>query len=95
MDDGLELTLGFHAANNLIGALLLDWTVFQTHSILKDVEPQAGIDVIPVLVIYPILLYIFSKKLLERMERKSRIDLIKINKQHIKTNGKNNLSECS
>jgi hypothetical protein len=41
MDDGLELTLGFHAANNLIGALLLDWTVFQTHSILKDVEPQA------------------------------------------------------
>jgi hypothetical protein len=66
MDEGLELSLGFHAANNLIGALLVtsDWTVFQTHSILKDVsEPQAGIDVIlPVLVIYPILLYIFSKK---------------------------------
>jgi membrane protease YdiL (CAAX protease family) len=66
MDDGLELALGFHAANNLIGALLVtsDWTVFQTHSILKDIsEPEAGIDVIlPVLVIYPILLYIFSKK---------------------------------
>ena len=66
MDDGLELALGFHAANNLIGALLVtsDWTVFQTHSILKDVsEPKAGMEVIvPVVVIYPILLYIFNKK---------------------------------
>jgi membrane protease YdiL (CAAX protease family) len=66
LDEGLELALGFHAANNLVGALLVtsDWTVFQTHSILKDIsEPQAGFDVIlPVVVIYPILLYIFSKK---------------------------------
>jgi hypothetical protein len=66
MDEGLELALGFHAANNLVGALLVtsDWTVFQTHSILKDIsDPQAGFDVIlPVVVIYPILLYIFSKK---------------------------------
>lgn len=66
MDDGMELSLGFHAANNLIGALLVtsDWTVFQTHSILKDMaEPQAGFDVIlPVLIIFPILLFIFSKK---------------------------------
>lgn len=66
MDEGLELALGFHASNNLIGALLVtsDWTVFQTHSVLKDIsEPQAGVDVIlPVVVVYPILLYIFSKK---------------------------------
>lgn len=66
MDDGMELSLGFHAANNLIGALLVtsDWTVFQTHSILKDLaEPQAGFDVIlPVVIIFPILLFIFSKK---------------------------------
>lgn len=66
MDDGLELALGFHAANNLIGALLVtsDWTVFQTHSILKDVsEPAAGFDIFaPVLIIFPILLFIFSKK---------------------------------
>ena len=66
MDDGLELSLGFHAANNLIGALLVtaDWTVFQTHSILIDKsEPDiySGI-LIPVFVIYPILLFIFSKK---------------------------------
>lgn len=66
MDEGIELSLGFHAANNLIGALLVtsDWSVFQTHSIFKDMsEPSAGLDVIlPVVVIYPILLFIFTKK---------------------------------
>jgi uncharacterized protein len=66
MDEGMELSLGFHAANNWVGALLItsDWTVFQTHSILKDVsEPSVGIDVLlPVIVVYPILLFIFSKK---------------------------------
>lgn len=66
MDEGAELALGFHAANNLIGALLVttDWTVFQTNSILKDIsEPTAGFDIIlPIVIIYPILLFIFSKK---------------------------------
>ena len=66
MDEGMELALGFHAANNLVGALLIssDWSAFQTNSIFKDVsEPSAGFDVIfPVVIIYPILLYIFSKK---------------------------------
>lgn len=66
MDEGMELALGFHAANNLIGALLVtsDWSVFQTHSLFKDTsEPSAGLDVIlPVVVIYPVLLFIFSKK---------------------------------
>ena len=66
MDEGLELSLGFHAANNLVGALLLtaDWTAFQTESLYRDVsEPTLGWDVfIPVLVVYPILLFIFSKK---------------------------------
>ncbi|MCK0159408.1 CPBP family intramembrane glutamic endopeptidase [Allomuricauda sp. F6463D] len=66
MDEGLELALGFHAANNLITALLVtsDWTAFQTDSIFKDVsEPVLGWDVlIPVLVVYPILLFAFSKK---------------------------------
>ncbi|WP_353076613.1 CPBP family intramembrane glutamic endopeptidase [Flavobacterium sp.] len=66
MDEGLELALGFHAANNLIGALLVtsDWSAFQTHSILKDVSvPSANFQIfIPILVIFPFLLYIFSKK---------------------------------
>ncbi|GAB4510736.1 MAG: CPBP family intramembrane metalloprotease [Allomuricauda sp.] len=66
MDEGLELALGFHAANNLITALLVtaDWTAFQTNSIFKDVsEPALGWDVlIPVFVVYPLLLMYFSKK---------------------------------
>ena len=66
MDEGLELALGFHAANNLIGALLVtsDWSAFQTHSILKDVSvPSGNFQIfIPILIIFPILLYIFSKK---------------------------------
>ena len=67
MDEGLELALGFHAANNLIASLLLtaDWTAFQTNSILKDVsDPSMGnLEIIfPVFVIYPIILFVLSKK---------------------------------
>jgi len=66
MDDGMELALGFHASNNLVGALLVtaDWSAFQTDSVLKDIsEPTVGFDILfPVLVIFPILLFIFSKK---------------------------------
>ncbi|WP_298476324.1 CPBP family intramembrane glutamic endopeptidase [uncultured Maribacter sp.] len=66
MDEGLELALGFHAANNLITALLVtaDWTAFQTDSIYRDIsDPELGLDVfIPIFVIFPILLYIFSKR---------------------------------
>lgn len=65
MDEGLELALGFHAANNLISALLVtaDWTAFQTHSIFKDIsEPSTGFEIIlPVFIIFPTLLFIFSK----------------------------------
>lgn len=68
MDEGLELSLGFHAANNLFTALLVtaDWTAFQTHSIFKDISDptEAGLaeTLFPVFVIFPILLFIFSKK---------------------------------
>ncbi|MEM8999616.1 MAG: CPBP family intramembrane glutamic endopeptidase [Bacteroidota bacterium] len=66
MDNGLELALGFHAANNLITALLVtaEWTAFQTNSIYKDVsEPGLGFDVlVPILVIFPIVLFLFSRR---------------------------------
>jgi uncharacterized protein len=66
MDEGIELALGFHAANNLVAALLVtsDWTVLQTHSIFKEVsQPSAGFEMVfPVFVVFPILLLIFSKK---------------------------------
>lgn len=66
MDDGLELALGFHAANNLFIALLVtaNWTVFQTDSIFIDIsEPKLGlIDFISPFIVYPVILIIFSKK---------------------------------
>lgn len=68
MDDGLELALGFHAANNLFTALLVtaDWTAFQTHSVLKDMSDPSEMALaeifIPVFVIFPILLFILAKK---------------------------------
>lgn len=65
MDDGLELALGFHAANNLTAALLVtaDWTAFQTNSLYRDVsDPVLGWDIlIPVFVVFPILLFVFSQ----------------------------------
>ena len=73
MDEGIELALGFHAANNLFTALLVtsSWTAFQTESILIDIsEPSLGIElVLSLVVLYPILLFIMSKKLrLDTME---------------------------
>lgn len=66
MDEGMELALGFHAGNNLVIALLVttDWTVFQTHSILKDIsEPAAGFEVLlPVFILYPIYLFLMAKR---------------------------------
>ena len=66
MDEGLELPLGFHAANNLVAALLVtaEWTAFNTESILRDVSsPVAGWDIwVSVLVIYPLILLIYAKK---------------------------------
>lgn len=67
MDEGIELALGFHAANNLFTALLVtaDWTALQTDSILKDIsepgEMAMGEIFIPIFVIFPILVFIFSK----------------------------------
>lgn len=66
MDEGLELALGFHAANNLVTALLVtaSWTAFQTESLLIDnSEPLLGMElIITFVVIYPLLAIIFAKK---------------------------------
>lgn len=65
MDDGLELALGFHAANNLLGALLVtaDSAVFQTDALfIYNGESNIYEILIQVFIIFPILLYIFSKK---------------------------------
>lgn len=66
MDEGLELALGFHAANNLVTALLVtaDSTAFQVDAIYKNVaDPTLEFDAfVPVFVIFPILLFIFARK---------------------------------
>ncbi|MEY4964276.1 MAG: hypothetical protein RLZZ323_1595 [Bacteroidota bacterium] len=66
LDEGMELALGFHFANNFVGAVLVtsDWSAFQTHAILKDVSnPSSLVDVLlPVVVIFPILLVLFARK---------------------------------
>ena len=66
MDEGLELALGFHAANNLTAALLVtaDWMVFQTDSAFRYIsDPTLDWYVlVPVFVVYPLLLLFLSKK---------------------------------
>jgi membrane protease YdiL (CAAX protease family) len=65
MDEGMELALGFHAANNIAAALLVttDWSAFQTHAILLDISEP---DLLPVYaalgVFYPLMLFIYAKK---------------------------------
>ena len=65
MDEGTELALGFHAANNMITALLItsDYSVFQTYSVFKDLsEPSLDYEAfLPVFVIFPLLIILFSK----------------------------------
>ena len=66
MDDGMELSLGFHAGNNVLISLLItaDWTVLQTDSVLKFVgDPKMSIaTIIPAVILYPVILLYFSKK---------------------------------
>tara|TARA_B100000524_G_scaffold11768_1_gene6823 strand:+ start:17 stop:733 length:717 start_codon:yes stop_codon:yes gene_type:complete len=68
MDEGMELALGWHAANNMVAALLVtaDWTALQTHSMLKDISnPESmplGEVLIPVLIFFPAILLIFARK---------------------------------
>lgn len=65
LDEGLELALGFHAANNITAALLLtsSWTAIQTDSIYIDMSPPSfGLaDMLPIFIGYPILLIILGK----------------------------------
>lgn len=65
MDDGIELSWGFHLANNIFGILVLtnDWQVLRTDAIFIDHSPPAaGWDMILMLVLfYPLMLFIFTK----------------------------------
>lgn len=69
MDDGIELALGFHFGNNLMAAILItsDFAALQTDAIFKYTEKQNSANllnetILSILIIYPILLFILSKK---------------------------------
>lgn len=64
MDEGMELSLGYHAGNNMLGALLVtsDWSAIQTDSVLTDISnPSLGIDVFFPMMIQIIMLLFFAK----------------------------------
>jgi membrane protease YdiL (CAAX protease family) len=68
MDDGLELALGFHFGNNLLAATLItsSWSALQTDAIFiytsKEATNSISEIILPVLILYPIILLIMSKK---------------------------------
>ena len=65
LDDGLELGMGYHAANNIFAAVILtnDWQVFHTDAMFIDTAPPSfGWDAILTLaIIQPLFLLIFGK----------------------------------
>jgi len=66
MDEGIELSLGFHAANNIIAAVLVtsSWVAFQTDALFIDIaEPTVDFEFfLPFIIFYPFVIFIFSKK---------------------------------
>ena len=66
MDDGIELSMGYHAVNNIFAALILtnDWQAFQTNALLIDhSDPIFGWDsILTLFVLQPLMLFLFSKK---------------------------------
>ena len=65
-DNGIELALGYHAANNIFAALMVtnNWQAFQTDAVFMDnADPGNGLEtIIGVLVILPLIFFIFYKK---------------------------------
>jgi len=65
-DNGIELALGYHAANNVFAALMItnNWQAFQTDAVFMDnTDPGMGLDtIIGILFILPLVFFIFYKK---------------------------------
>ncbi|MGB1452967.1 MAG: lysostaphin resistance A-like protein [Crocinitomicaceae bacterium] len=64
-DNGLELSIGYHAANNIFTALMVsnNWQVFQTNAVFVNTAPPeiSWIDLVISLSIFPILFLIYKK----------------------------------
>jgi hypothetical protein len=65
MDDGLELSMGYHAINNIFASLILtnEWQAFQTDALFMDhAKPTFGWDaLLTIILIQPLLLFVFAK----------------------------------
>lgn len=69
MDEGLELSLGFHLGNNMMAALLVtsDYSALQTDAVFKMSAKEVSSDtlnemIITMLIIYPIIIFVLAKK---------------------------------
>lgn len=65
LDNGIELSFGFHAINNLFGSLILtnNWQVFQTKALFVDISPpEISWDIWFILLfLYPLLIFLYLK----------------------------------
>ncbi len=67
LDEGTELALGLHAANNISISILVsdNWGTLQTEALWIDTSTDftlSWIDYLPILITYPLIILIFSKK---------------------------------
>lgn len=68
MDDGLELALGFHFANNFLAATLVtaEYSTLRTDSLFKYAAQESTTSfyhiLVPILIAYPLILIILAKK---------------------------------
>jgi len=65
MDGGIELSMGYHAINNIFASVILTnkWQAFQTDALFIDNTPPAfGLETwLTIILIQPLLLFLFSK----------------------------------
>jgi len=66
MDEGSELALGLHAANNIVAAVFVtvNWAAFQTDALFIDIsEPSLSLYMfVPVFIVYPLVIIHLSRK---------------------------------
>lgn len=64
LDNGIELSWGFHLANNLFGIIIVtnEWQVLQTDALFMDVSPPTlGWDMyVTMFLLYPLMIFVFS-----------------------------------
>lgn len=65
-DNGMELAIGYHAANNIFAAIVVtnDWQAFQTDALFLD-KSQPGFTwdiLLGILVVLPLIFFVFYKK---------------------------------